>query len=104
MESDMIRRQAIADLLAIPDAPDLRRGHRITVEGSPDRYRQIQYLASVFIQTKLVALQERETAAARAGLGETRHCTSSRSSAKASSAPCRWNPGEGVLIRELHRA
>jgi hypothetical protein len=78
MESDMIRRQAIAELLAIPDTPDLRRGHRITVEGRPDRYRQISYLASVFIHTKLVALHERDSVADGAGLSETRSCASSR--------------------------
>jgi hypothetical protein len=60
MYPEMARRQALAELLALPDSPDLRRGFRITVEGRPDRYDQLPYLASVFVQAKLLELRERD--------------------------------------------
>ena len=59
--SDIDRRQALADLLSQPDSPDLHhRGHRITVDGRSDRYRQLPYLAASFVQAKLTELGERE--------------------------------------------
>jgi hypothetical protein len=60
MHLDMERRQAIVDLLSLPDTPDLHRSHRLTVEGRPDRYQLLPHLAAVFVQARLLDLQERE--------------------------------------------
>lgn len=57
--SDTDRRQALVDLLSLPDSPDLHRGHRLTVEGRSDRYQLLPYLAASFVQAKLVELCER---------------------------------------------
>jgi len=52
---DAERRQALFDLLMLPDPPELRRrGHRTTVEGRSNRYQQLSYLTSTFIQAKLM--------------------------------------------------
>jgi hypothetical protein len=59
-QSDNDRRQALVDLMSIPDSPDLHRGHRITVEGRADRYQLLPYLAASFVQSKLIELGERE--------------------------------------------
>ena len=59
MHHDMERRQAVYELLALPDAPELRRGHRQVLEGSPERYRLVPQLAATFIQAKLLELRER---------------------------------------------
>ena len=59
MEPDMERRQAIIELLAIPDAPDLHRGHRLTIEGRSDRYNLVRHLAAAFVKTKLLELHAR---------------------------------------------
>ena len=59
MYDDLERRQAVCELLALPDAPDLRRGHRWILEGRPDRFRLVSQLAATFIQAKLLELRER---------------------------------------------
>jgi hypothetical protein len=52
---DAERRQALCELLLLPDPPDLQhRGHRTTVEGRPNRFQQLSYLTSTFIQAKLM--------------------------------------------------
>jgi hypothetical protein len=59
MYHDIERRQAVYELLALPDAPELRRGHRRLLEGRPDRFRLVSELTATFIQAKLLELQER---------------------------------------------
>jgi len=59
MESDIERRLAIVDLLSRPDGPELRRGHRLILEGKDDHYQLVPQLASVFIQARLLELHER---------------------------------------------
>jgi hypothetical protein len=62
MQLDVERRLAIADLLAQPDPPDLgRRGHRVRVEGKPDRFNLVPMLAAAFVQQKLLTLHERRS-------------------------------------------
>jgi hypothetical protein len=58
MRSDLERRQALIDLLSMPDSPDLHRGHRLTFEGREDRHHLAPGLAAVFVQTKLLELLE----------------------------------------------
>jgi hypothetical protein len=48
--ADLERRQALITLLSIPDTPDLRRGHHLTMEGRPDRHLIVAELAANFIQ------------------------------------------------------
>jgi hypothetical protein len=60
MTADIERRQAIVDLLSIPDSAHLRRGHRLVLPGKPDRHQQLPLLAAAFVQQKLLELGERE--------------------------------------------
>jgi hypothetical protein len=60
MEPNSERRQAIVELLSIPDPPDLHRSHRVTVDGSPDRHQLLPSLAAAFVQSRLLELRERE--------------------------------------------
>jgi hypothetical protein len=60
MQLDLERRQAIIDLLSLPDTPDLHRSHRLTFEGKQDRHQMLPHLAAVFVQAKLLDLRERE--------------------------------------------
>jgi hypothetical protein len=60
MAVDQERWQAVVDLLSVPDSADLRRTHRRTCEGRPDRHRMLPYLAAAFVQTKLLEQSERE--------------------------------------------
>ena len=62
MRMDMERRQALAQLLAQPDDPDLQRGHRVLLDGRPDRHEMVPYLAAAYVQSKLLELREREVA------------------------------------------
>jgi hypothetical protein len=72
MEADIERRQAIYELLAQPDPPDLHRGFTKRLEGKPDRHRLLPHLAATFVQAKLLELHEREAARERwAASGET---------------------------------
>ena len=59
LDSDLQRRQALLQLLSLPDAPELRRGHYLTVEGRADRHQLIHKLANTFIQHYLMDLEER---------------------------------------------
>jgi hypothetical protein len=59
---DIERRLAIAELLAQPDPPELRRAHHLRVEGKPERYAMLPLLSAVFVQRKLIALEERREA------------------------------------------
>ena len=56
---DMERRLAIAALLAQPDPPELRRGHRLRLPGKPERFELVPRLSAVFVQARLLALHER---------------------------------------------
>jgi len=61
---DIERRLAIVELLAQPDPPDLRRrGHHLLLDGKPNRYEMIPVLSSLFVQQRLLALEERRAAA-----------------------------------------
>ena len=56
---DAERRQALFDLLSLPDPPELRhRGHRTTVEGRSNRFQQLSYLTSTFVQSKRIEWEE----------------------------------------------
>jgi len=59
MSTDLERRIALAELLAAPDPPELKRGFSLRLEGKPDRYRLLPVLAATFVQTKLLELRER---------------------------------------------
>jgi len=59
MDSDLARRQAIYDLLAEPDPPDLHRGFVRRLEGKPDRHAQLPLLAAKFVQARLLEIRER---------------------------------------------
>lgn len=50
----IVRQQALIDLLSIHDADDVRRTHHPTLEGKPDRHTIIPRLASTFIQRHLL--------------------------------------------------
>ena len=56
---DIERRLALVELLAQPDPPELRRGYRLRLAGSPDRYALVPRLTAAFVQAKLLALHER---------------------------------------------
>jgi hypothetical protein len=59
---DIERRVALAELLARPDPPDLRCGHRLLLEGRPDRFERLPYLAAALVQARLLDLRERASA------------------------------------------
>ncbi len=59
LEQELKRREALVQLLALPDSPDIRRGHHLTVEGRPNRHDLIPELAAVFIQRHMVEQLER---------------------------------------------
>ena len=60
MEFNFERRAAIAELLAQADPPELpRRGHRVRVDGKPERYALLPQLSALYVQRKLLALEER---------------------------------------------
>jgi hypothetical protein len=59
MDSDLARRQAIYDLLAEPDPPDLHRGFVRRLDGKPDRHAQLPLLAAKFVQARLLEIRER---------------------------------------------
>ena len=63
LQLDLERRLAITELLAQSDPPELRRGHRLRLHGKPDRYRLLPLLSAVFVQKRLLALQEARAAA-----------------------------------------
>jgi hypothetical protein len=61
MHHDIERRQAVYELLTLPDAPELRRGHRRVLKGTPERHLLVAKLAAAFIQAKLLELRERRS-------------------------------------------
>jgi hypothetical protein len=58
MDPDLVRRQAIYDLLAEPDPPDLHRGFVRRLDGKPDRHAQLPLLAAKFVQARLLEIRE----------------------------------------------
>ena len=56
---ELERRIALTELMAVPDPPELKRGHHQRFEGRPDRYELLPTLAMVFVQTRVMELQER---------------------------------------------
>lgn len=59
MDYDLVRRQALYELLAYPDPPDLHRGFVRRLEGKPDRHAQLPLLAAKFVQARLLEIRER---------------------------------------------
>jgi hypothetical protein len=60
---DAQRRLAIVELLDRPDPPELRRGHRLRVEGKPERFVMLTRLSAMYVQARLLAYEERRRAA-----------------------------------------
>jgi hypothetical protein len=58
-DADLSRRQALYELLAIPDPPDIHRGHVLRFQGKPERHRLLPQLAAAFVQAKLLEIHER---------------------------------------------
>ncbi len=58
--SDSEKRQALVELMAIPDTPDLRRRHHLTLAGRSDRHLILPRLIGTFVQYHLVEMEERE--------------------------------------------
>jgi hypothetical protein len=58
MDSDLVRRQALYELLAEPDPPELHRGFVRLLEGKPDRHAQLPMLAAKFVQARLLEIRE----------------------------------------------
>ncbi|MGE0449876.1 MAG: hypothetical protein AB7Q29_09875 [Vicinamibacterales bacterium] len=58
MVSDLARRQALYELLAEPDPPDLHRGFVRRLEGKPDRHAQLPLLAATFVQARLLDIRD----------------------------------------------
>jgi hypothetical protein len=58
MNSDLVRRQALYELLAEPDPPELHRGFVLRLEGKPDRHAQLPRLAATFVQARLLEVCE----------------------------------------------
>ena len=54
MHLDLERRQAIIDLMAIPEKFDPLRTNHLTLPRRPERYRQVPQLTAVFVQAKLL--------------------------------------------------
>ena len=52
------RSLAICQLLTTADPPELRRAHVARVEGKPERFTLIPHLTGVFVQSKLLELEE----------------------------------------------
>ena len=67
---DVRRRLAIAELLDQPDPPELRRGHRLRFEGKAERFAMLAKLSAMYVQARLIALEERRSAADKT----TEHC------------------------------
>jgi hypothetical protein len=57
--SDIHRREALCELLSMRDPFDALRGHRLVLEGRPDRHDQLPRLAAVYTQAKLSELRDR---------------------------------------------
>jgi len=59
MDTDIMRRLALEQLLAIPDPPDLHRGNVARLEGKPERLEILPVLAAAFVRQKLMELRSR---------------------------------------------
>lgn len=59
LDVDTEKRQALIDLLSLPDTPDLHRGHHLTVEGRADRFSIVHHLAASFVQWHQLQRDER---------------------------------------------
>jgi hypothetical protein len=55
---DTERRHALVELLSRPDPTDVKRGHRIILEGCPHRHVQLPRLAAAYVQAKLLELRD----------------------------------------------
>lgn len=51
-EFDGIRYEAWCDLLALPDPPEMRRGHHVTCQGAPDRHLQLLTILRVWVEQR----------------------------------------------------
>ncbi len=60
MDSDINRRVALYELLAMPDPPDLHRGNVPRLEGKPDRHELLPALAAAFARGKLLEFRQRK--------------------------------------------
>ena len=54
MTPDLTLVNALTQLLAKPDPPELRRGSTLRLEGSPDRFKLVPLLAAAFHQQRLL--------------------------------------------------
>ena len=54
--ADIARRQALTELLATPDPPDLHRGSVLRFEGKPDRFQLLPQLAVAFVHARLAEI------------------------------------------------
>lgn len=59
MDTNIMRRMALYELLEKPDPPDLHRGFVTRLEGKPDRYDVLPLLAAAFAREKLLELRRR---------------------------------------------
>jgi hypothetical protein len=64
-QTEIERRQALIELMARPDEAPLRRGHRLVLEGRPDRHQQCARLAAAYVQATLLRWQESREATVR---------------------------------------
>ena len=63
MQTDFERRQAITELLAQSDPPELpRRSHHVRLAGKPERYALLPWLSALFVHERLLALEEKREA------------------------------------------
>jgi hypothetical protein len=61
MDTDIMRRLALEQLLAMPDPPDMHRGNVARLEGKPERHEILPLLAAAFVRQKLIELRRRST-------------------------------------------
>lgn len=59
MDTDIMRRRALEQLLSLPDPPDIHRGNIARLEGKPDRHDLLPMLAAAFVRQKLMELRSR---------------------------------------------
>jgi hypothetical protein len=61
--AEIERRQALIELMTQPDEPPLHRGHRLVLEGCPERHQQCAALAAAYVQAALLRWRESRDAA-----------------------------------------
>lgn len=59
MESNIARRVALCELLAMPDPPELHRGSVPRLPGKPDRHELLPMLAASFARIKVLEFRQR---------------------------------------------